>query len=311
MKTQNILFAGIACLLFGSAFADGFAPGDKDMTDSIPMHVVKAAPKVKKAAPPKKFDPTEVHPAISIKNSADPEIILPGVMKIGGDSLSAVDPTRGRTMPIKNGQSQTIWLSAHSPNRIQLPFKNPYIIRDESTEIKKRAVSNNIYINFTDAEPKGSTQIFIESEDGSATIGLELVPKNIGSQTVIITDDRPFKPNQGNDLDTDNQIALSQTLLGDVQLGITPAGYNLSDINTAPIAFHGLVVTAKKRYSGSFGDVFVYDVTNPGAAEALIDESEFDGPEVAAVSCFPALSIKPSLYVQCAVLTTPRQNKGQ
>lgn len=309
MQLKQFTLALCSVFLFAHASADGFAPGDKDLTGSI--HEPKMAPKKPVKKPLKKFNPTEVHPEVAVKDTPAPEINLPGVMRINGENIAAVDPTRGRTMPIRNGQTQTVWMSARSPNRIQLPFKNPYIIRDDSTSIKKRAVSNNIYIQFTDAEPKASTQIFIEAEDGSATIGLELVPKDIPSQTLIITDDRPFKSNSGNDLDGDSQISLSQTLLGDVQMGVTPPGYSLSDVVAPPIAFNGLVVTAKKRYSGTYGDIYLYEVANPGRAEVLIDESEFDGAEVSAVSCFPALAIKPGQSVQCGVMTNPRNDKGQ
>jgi conjugal transfer pilus assembly protein TraK len=308
VKTTKLFAFTYFCLSSLLAHADGFGPGEKDLTDA--KTVKSSAPQLKDAAP-KKFEPTKVHPNISIKSSPAPEILLPGVMRIDGESVQAVDPTRGRTMPIRNGQSQTVWVSAHSPNRIQLPFKNPYIIRDDTTDIKKRPTSNNIYIQFTDADPKGSTQIFIENEDGTATIGLELVPKDIPSQTIVITDDRPFKANAGHDIDSDNQIALSQTLLGNIALGLTPVGYSLADITAPPIAFDGLLVTAKRRFSGSYGDIYVYQVSNPARAEVLVDESEFDGPEVAAVSCYPSLSIKPSQSIECAVLTNPRKDKGQ
>ena len=61
------------------------------------------------SAPPKPlFDAGEIHPDIAIKETKRKEIVLPGVMKIDGENLNALNPSRSRRISMTNGGQVTL-----------------------------------------------------------------------------------------------------------------------------------------------------------------------------------------------------------
>jgi conjugal transfer pilus assembly protein TraK len=257
-------------------------------------------------------DPLKVDPSIAVKDTPRKEIDLPGVLHVQGQSPDILDPTKARRISWTNGGAQTIYLSVNEPNRIQLPFKNPYVIRMSDVTVDHRADSNNMYVywNVTHSEDAQPREIYIEPPGGGSSLGLELVPKSIPGQTVIVTDDTGITaghlPKSG---DSGDYITHIQDLMTAVALGQSPDGFSQLEVHLPPIGMDGLSVTANVRYSSHEGDLWVYTVRNPGASRALLHEQEFDGPSVLAVSIFPKPLLLPGEQTKVFVLARKREEE--
>lgn len=258
-------------------------------------------------------NPLAVDAGIAVRDTPVKEIDLPGVMHLPGDKIDAIDPSKEQKISWVNGGSKTVYLSVTEPNRIELPFKNPYIVRMSDVAVDHRSDSNNLYVywkvdNVKDAQPR---QIFIEPPGGGGqSLGLEIVPKLMPAQTVIVTDDTGVtaghRPKSG---DSGDYITHIQDLMAAVALGQSPNGFSQVDVQLPPIAMDGLVVNADTRYSGHEGDMWVYTVRNPGAGPARIQEQEFDGANVLAVSIFPKPLLQPGEKTQVYVLARKREEQ--
>lgn len=296
-----------------SAYADGFADGEAEPQRELTARdraLLHRSTTVKTAAP-KPMDPLEVNRFTSVKDTPRKEIVLPGVLRIDGESAAALDPTRARRISMNNGGSQTVYVSVTDPNRIQLPFANPYLVSTDEVEIKKRPNSNNIYISFVNQKGPVThpVQLFAEPPEGGVVLGLQLVPKRIPSQTIIVTDDAASSGAKNRLTNgSGGFIERVQTLLETVALGGVPHGFSSSNLQAPPVVLNGLLVEASKRLSNRSGDIYVYVVTNHGQAEALLQESEFDGESVQAVSIFPKPLLKPGEKTFVAVLTKKAEN---
>jgi conjugal transfer pilus assembly protein TraK len=260
----------------------------------------------------KEWNSLEVNPAIAVKENAQKEIVLPGVMKIQGASVNALDFTRARTVQMSNGGSVSVYLSATEPNRIQLPFTNPHIIGTTDVMIDKRANSNNIYIGFKQGVTK-PVPIFIETQDANGPVlGLQLIPKGISSQTIIVEDVAPrFTAEQTKAAKSSEYIASTQSLMETVGLGGTPSGYSIVELNVPPIAMNGLLVEVEKKLSNRESDIFIYRVTNPGPDSTVVKEDEFDGDLVQAISIHPKPSLKMGEMTKVIVIARKEKAKGQ
>lgn len=306
-KYPRTLVALVSLLLAGLAWADAPAPDSTPAADRA--HV--EAPK--KVAPKKEWNSTEVNSSTAVKNTPAKEINLPGVMKIEGASTTALDFTRARTIQMSNGGSVSVYLSSTEPNRIQLPFVNPHVIGTTDVMIDKRAKSNNIYVAFKQGVTK-PVPVFIETDDGSGPVlGLQLIPKGIASQTIIVEDVAPrtasdsTKGNKGNEY-----VASTQGLMETVALNATPNGYSIVEINVPPIAMNGLLVEVEKKLSNREADIYVYRVLNPGPSATSVRESEFDGDLVQAISVHPKPNLKAGESTRVIVLARKEQKaKGQ
>lgn len=257
------------------------------------------------ALPKKVRDPLQANLAVAIKDTPQKELNLPGVMKIGAVDKAALDFTRTQKIELDNGASKTVWLSATEPNRIQLPFNDPYIVASDALDINKRANTNNVYITFHEGV-KTPIQIFFEPSDGGVTQGLQLVPKNIPSQTIIVVDGAgqtgARKSSKGSDY-----VANTQSLMETVALGGTPSGYSVIDIQSPPIGMNGLLVEPLKKLSSRDGDLYIYQVTNPGPHTATLRETEFDGENVSAVSINPKPLLNPGEKARVLVLVSKQK----
>lgn len=238
-----------------------------------------------------KVDRLALHPDAAIKNTKAPEIDLPGVMKIAGADAHALDFSRARVVDVTNGGTQTLYVSHVDQNRIQLPWPNTRVIGTDELVVEKNTSSNNVYVQFKAGVERAVT-VYFEQPNGASVLGLQLVPKAIPAQTILVRDASLLggapKPVKGGDY-----VALTQGLMEQVALGGAPQGYSQMDIVAGPIALNGLVVTPLKQYSSADNDIYVYDVANPGPRKASLHEQEFDGDNVLAISIFP----KPVLAV--------------
>lgn len=269
-------------------------------------------PKKKTSAiKPESRDPLKVDPGTAVANSPAPDIDLPGVMHIQGENRKAVDFTDVRYIDWKDLGSQTVYISIGQPNLIKLPFSNPAIIEDKaSIQVNKRPVSSNVYVTWIGTDPHPS-QIFIEPPGGgSESLSLELVPKNIPSQTVIITDDVPSTGLAQSSIATSSSqyVTRIQGLMASVALNNTPSGMTRESLNLPPIAKDGLIITPLRRYTGLRDDIYVYRVENPGKTVARLHEQEFDGPKVLAVSIYPSPLLQPSQSAELEIVAS--KDKG-
>ncbi len=240
----------------------------------------------KKPAKKKSFHAQDVHPEIAVKDTKQKEIVLPGVMRISGDKKQALDFTRARIISMTNGGSVSVYLSATEPNRIQLPFTNPHIVGTTDLVIDKRAGSNNVYIAFKPGTQR-STQIYFEPAESGPVLGLQLVPKNIPAQTIIVEDAAPSTASQKKSRTSSDYISSIQSLMETVALGGTPNGYSVAELKITPIVMNNLIIELEKKFSHRDADIYVYRVSNPTDKKTILREAEFDDDLVQAVSIYP------------------------
>lgn len=315
MQTMNrylgaLLFASFGLSLVGAAQAES-APNAVDF--GSPASAVPDSTNVRRKAAhgghQKARNPLAVEPAIAVKATAPKEIDLPGVLQVPGESMDVLDPTKARRIAWTNGGSQTVYMSINEPNRIQLPFRNPYLVQTSDVKIDRRPVSNNIYVYWPQL-PAQARMLYIEPPDGGPSLGLELVPKDIPGQTVVVTDDTGMvsghrKPTAA----SGDYISHVQDVMATIALGRAPDGYSQVAVSLPPIAMDGLALTVDERYSDRDGDIFVYTVRNPGQSRAVLREQEFDGANVLAVSIFPKPLLQPGEATKVIVLARKREEQ--
>lgn len=260
-------------------------------------------------APAPQYDALAIHPNAAIRDTKAKETVLPGVMVIAGSDSQALDFTKARKLSLTNGSNEVVYLSDVDQNRIQLPFVNPKIIGTEEITVDKRPSSNNVYIQFKDNVTR-PVQVYIEQPGGSGAVyGLQLTPKKIPAQTIIIRDNSLLEGEsiaapKGNDY-----VASTQFLMETVALGASPQGFSQLDVKIAPIAMNGLVVSAEKMFSSADRDIYVYDVMNPGGKTLTLREEEFNGDSVLAISIFPKPLLAGGEHAKVFVIA--RKQKGR
>jgi conjugal transfer pilus assembly protein TraK len=268
------------------------------------VHHAKAAP----SASAKKVDPLAVHPDAAVKDVPQKEIILPGVLKIAGVNADALDFSRSRTVDVSNNGSQTVYLSDTDQNRIQAPWIYPKIVGTAELVIDEDRQSNNVYIQFKKGVTR-SVQIYIEDKEGGRTVlGLNLVPKHIPGQTILIRDTTKLAGESIKAPKGDDYVSQTQALMETLALGSAPAGFSEIEMKLPPVVMSGLVVTPKREFSSVDREVVVYDVTNPANTTVRLEETEFDGDSVLAVSIFPTPVLRANEHAQVIVIA--RKQKG-
>jgi len=285
------------------------------LSTSVPMPPAGEAPKQARkrgaAAPPgaaskpAKRDPLQPDLDLALKDTPARALDLPGVMKLDGVPADVLDSSRARKIRWTNEGSQTVWLSVTDPNRIQLPFPNPRVVSTTDVDVDKRPGSSNVYVTFASGVTR-PVQIWFEPQVGSsASIGLQLVPKRIPAQTIIVTDDTgglaPRTPTHATST-SDDFLAQAQGSLQDALTGGMPAGWAAVNLTVPPIALDGVLVSGARRLSSQSEDIYVYEVKNPTTADRVLDETQFDGPLVEAVSIYPSPLVQPGRTVKVGVL---------
>lgn len=294
LTSASLLLAGLfaACL----ALADGM-PSDIEIPipdDSAIIAQSKLG--VTKAPSISTRDATKVAPAVAVKTPATVEtIVLPGVLDDKAALATALDFSRARVVVMDNGGSKTVYISDTEVNRIQLPFVNPKVIQSKSKlgVIDRSESSNNVYVF---AKTKEASQVFFESAEGDAVIGLQLVPKAIPSQTIIIEalQTKPVKKLIGG-----THISNIQDLMETVVSGKNPQGFVAIDIDYPPIVKNELLIEVARKFSDQAREIYLYKITNQTNVTVNLQEKEFDGMNVEAISIYPkaALSHSDSTWV--------------
>ena len=292
------------------------------LADGFPMEALPGADRfsVGRAAPAptrlrpsgaarSKRDPLAVDGGVAVRDEASKAIDLPGVLRLDGADRDTLDPTRVRRISWTNAGSQTVYVSATQPNRIQLPFSNPKIVSTTDVEIDKRPSSNNVYVTFA-AGVTHPVQIWLEPvSESSTSIGLQLVPKAIPAQAIVVLDDTVTGTAGRSARSTPENEYLTrvQSLLEQAALGASPEGYAAVELQLPPISVNGLAVAGLRRLSGRSEDIYVYTVSNPGANDVQVHEREFDGADVTAVSIVPKPLLHPGERAIVAILAKKRE----
>jgi len=226
---------------------------------------------------------------LAIKDVPEHAVDLPGVLKLDGAAQGVLDPTRSRKISWTNEGSQTVYVSATDPNRLQLPFPNPRVIGTTDVDIDKRPNSSNVYVTFV-AGVTHPVQVWFEPHEGSgASVGLLLVPKRIPAQSIQIVDDTgALAPHAARAEEPDDFLARVQDELQDALASRSPQGWSTVNVPVPPIVLDGVLVDGVRRLSSLSEDIYVYTVRNPGPSDVVLDESQFDGPRVEAVSILPS-----------------------
>ncbi len=301
-KYPHILLLGLLATSFARADGDANAPTETRPPKWRDMSVVTPAAAPKPRAPAI----TEVRPELAVKNTLRKEINLPGVLKLEGEDALALDVTRARRVQMNNGGAVAVYISDSEPNRIQLPFVNPRVVSLNNIEVDRRQDSNNIYVSLKpDADKKKPIPIFFEHPSGRGPVlTLQLIPKGIISQTLIVDDVAPeLTESQLKAQRSSEYITQTQALLEMVAQGGSPQGYSQVELVVPPIAYSGLLIEVEKKLSNRDNDIFIYQVTNPGPRTAVLKESEFDGDLVQAVSIHPTPTLKAGEKTRVLVLS--------
>jgi conjugal transfer pilus assembly protein TraK len=291
-----------ALALHATARADGM-PDAKPAKTKAPQSLTGGAKLASR-------DPLAVDPAIAVKDEPVKAVDLPGVLKLQGADRDLLDPTRVRKISWSTPGTQTVYVSSTQPNRIQLPFSNPEVVSTTDVDIKKKATSNNVYV-FFGAGVAHPVQMWLEPPgDSSASIGLQLVPKDIPAQAIVVVDDTPAGMLRTKPGSPDNEyLTHVQALLESAALGASPAGYSVVTLEVPPIVVNGLAVQGLRRLSGHTEDIYVYTVANPGTGDVQVREQEFDGEDVKAVSIVPKPLLHPGEKTLVAILAKKRTPK--
>ena len=236
-----------------------------------------------------KYDPLKQYLSISFKDTKPKEIDLPGVLYINGESLGASDASKSHRVVWGNQGIQPLVLSLTGPDLIVTPFNDPYIVGNSYLDINKRPNSNNVYVSFK--FPEGvkpiPVSIFIEDPTGGPALGLQLIPKNVSQQVYTIVSELDHSSNSIKTSSSADYATHIQELMEAAAFGATPSGYSSSPYNLPPIISHGLKLEAIRRLSNSEGDLYVYEALNSTNKVITLDERDYDGPRVKAVSIFP------------------------
>jgi len=240
-------------------------------------------------AKPAKHDDLDADLSLAIKDAPEHAVDLPGVLKLDGAAIGVLDPTRARKISWTNEGSQTVYVSATDPNRFQFPFPNPRVIGTTDVDIDKRPNSSNVYVTFV-AGVTHPVQVWFEPHEGSgASVGLLLVPKRIPGQSIQIVDDTgALTPHATRAEEPDDFLARVQSELQDALEGRSPPGWSAVNVPVPPIVLDGVLVDGVRRLSSLSEDIYVYTVRNPSPVDVVLDESQFDGPRVEAVSILPS-----------------------
>jgi conjugal transfer pilus assembly protein TraK len=235
-----------------------------------------------------KRDPLDPTLSTFVKDEPPTEVNLPGVIKLDGAKLGLLDPARAHRISCTNEGSVTVYLSATEPNRMQLPFPNPRVVGTSDYDIDKRPHSNNIYVTFKGGSTNPTTLWLEPQEGGSVSCGFQLIPKRIPAQSVHVVDDSgALTPKAGRPEEPNDFLSRVQGDLEDALEGRAPSGWSTVNIPVPPIAVDGVMVEGVRRLSSLREDIYVYTVLNPGAGDIVLDETQFDGPTVEAVSILP------------------------
>lgn len=309
MKKISSLLIGL--LLLGNVFAQGVsAPFDlsqpTDVKASAPAPVASAnksaqapAPKRQVKDTKKERDPEAVNAKVAVKDTAPNQVDMPGVMKIDGKDPRALDFSRTRVLEFSNNGNETVYLSSRAINRFQLPFANAKIVAPKDI-LSIEQSGNNVYISFKDPS---TASIYIEAPNATGvTLGLEIIPKAIQAQTVIVQDSNGVSAQQ-KPVKSDGFTSEIENLLSSAATGIVPAGYSNIKFTDGIVVKNALRIEPKRLLSNTRFDIWLYEVTNPTGQAVMANREDFDADNVQAMSFFPSPAIAPGKSIKAVVLS--------
>jgi conjugal transfer pilus assembly protein TraK len=253
-------------------------------------------------------DLTSLDKSLPIKDTPTREIELPGLMRIPGASAQMIDPSRGQVVEFVDGGSSSVYASNSDINLIQLPFTSPLITSTDEIEIKQSG--SNIYFQFKNSS-KRSVQLFVENQTGSSSVlSLQLIPKSIVSQVIKIVDNSArFKVASDVNKSSD-YIGKAQALLEDAANNQSPQGFTKIPLShISPIVLNGLVITPISRFSNFEKEIFIYEALNPNTNLVTLNEKEFDGESVLAISIFPTPILRKGDKTRILILSKKQLSK--
>lgn len=290
--------AGYAQQVSGVDFTKPVAPVaiSSQATDFAPQAEKKAPKKVV----PTKSDPLAVQNDIAFKQTAAKEVILPGVMRINGANAQAFDFSKTRVVEFVNGDNPTVYMSITDINRIQVPFPEANVFGvKEDLHIKQSG--SNIYVQFAEGV-EHPVQLYVENKNGAgATLGMQLVPKKVPAQTVLVQDNTGAS-NGKTAGKSDDYTTQTQYLMETVATGGSPQGFSRVRLNIPTIAMNGLVITALDRFSGADKEIYTYDVVNPTPTKIVLKEKDFDGESVLSISIYPTPILNANDHAKVVVI---------
>ena len=250
-----------------------------------------------------KADPLDPRQPIFVKDTAPPAVDLPGVLQLNGPASGLLDPVRAKRVSCTNEGTTTVYLSATEPNRVQLPFVNPRVIRTDDLEVQKWPNRSNVYITFAPGIAHPATVWLEPHSSSSLSCGLQVIPMKIPAQSIAIVDDASASTAKEAGAEEANDfLSRVQVQLQDALEGQSPAGWSTVNLPVPPIAIDGVLIEGVRRLSGLEEDIYVYTVLNPGPKDVILEETEFDGPKVEAVSILPTPLLHPRGTTRVAVL---------
>jgi conjugal transfer pilus assembly protein TraK len=210
---------------------------------------------------------------------------LPGVNTITLDTLNNIPY---QVVTIGNDETKIITLSKMFPNRISTPFSAPRVI--DSSNIDMRQDGSSIYVSPKESNPFA---IYVTGSDpGDQVISLTIIPKDIPSQTIVLQSNAAS--NVGRVQKNESYTQKIINLLRQVALGQVPEGYAEGKLPNVAGLNAEILIVPKKRYSGSWLDIYSYLIMNKGEKDVKLSETSFYRKGVKAVSIFPNLKLSPN-----------------
>ena len=313
MKKISSLLIGL--LLLGNVFAQGVSapldlsqPLDAKANVNVNTFTPAATPKNPAQAPATKKetkdakkgrDPEAINTKVAVKDTAPNQIDMPGVMKTDGKDPRALDFSRTRVLEFSNNGNEVVYLSSHAINRFQLPFANAKIVAPKDILAIEQS-GNNVYVSFKDLSP---VSIYIEAPNATGvTLGLEIIPKSIQAQTVIVQDSNGVSAQQ-KPVKSDGFTSEIENLLSSAATGVVPAGYSNIKFTDGIVVKNGLRIEPKRLLSNTRFDIWLYEVTNPTPQAVMANREDFDADNVQAMSFFPSPAIAPGKSIKAVVLS--------
>jgi len=202
-----------------------------------------------------------------------------------------------KTISIGNDETRVISLSRIFPNRISTPFDSPRVI--DSTNIDMKQDGSSIYVSPKETKP--FTIYVTGSDPGDQVIALTIIPQEIPSQTVILQTDAAS--NVSRQQKTESYTQKIVNLLRTVAMGDNPEGYAVGNLPLMTAVNNTVSMMPKKRFSGSWLDVYTYQLVNNGKEKIMLSETSFYKKGVKAVSIFPNLEVLPGQTTMIYVVT--------
>ena len=243
----------------------------------------------------------KVAPLVPKEGAYVPGLVQQPTLPVIGEVVKQ-DARSPRTVRLKDGVNEVVYLSTTMPNRIATPFSKPKVIDVDAVDWK--VVGQDVYLI---PKTKDATGVFITDEaPGSSVASLTVIPKEIIGQNILLALDKPAAPQlasakemKDNSPDYMDQVRLMMKM---VALGQTPPGFAETPLNVGVARFDQLMVTPVKQLAGQTLDLFIYRLDSMAKVPVELQESNFYQEGVRAVAFWPNLILLPRESTQIFIL---------